>query len=138
MNSNVTATPTAPDGTQGWICKVCGGTFHYSQPIGFGLQLAMLGAFMAAHIHDAYPEPAPAPGPSVLVDILAHAQQCALDGVFLDAGRREHLQLAADVQALVKLLLDLRREASGSVPHCLNLDALNRQITGLTRPQPGC
>lgn len=138
LNDNVIAKATRPNGEQAWICKVCGATMMYSQPIVFGLRLVFLAAFRAAHMHDAYPGPALTPGPSVLADMQAHAQQCALDAPFLDAGRTEHAQLAADVQTLVQLIDELCREASGSVPQCVNLDALNRKINGLTRPQPGC
>jgi hypothetical protein len=129
-SKNVIAQATRPNGEQGWICKVCGATFQYSQPIGFGLQLTLLKAFMDAHIHDAPVPPLtpPAPGARSLPDMLAHAQQCALDAVFLDIGRDQHLQMAKDIAELVSLVNAIRNEARGSMPQCVNLDTIQRLI----------
>jgi hypothetical protein len=132
-SKNVVSLATKPEGAQGWICQVCGGCFYYSQPIGFGLQLTMLKAFMDAHIHDAPVSPTPEPGPSVLTDMLAYAQQCTTNAPTLEPSHVEQLQLAADVLTLGRLLMDLRLEASGSTPQCLNLEALNRRIRGIVR-----
>lgn len=51
-NSNVVATPTKPNGNQGWKCNVCGEEMSYTQPINFEKMLDLLGSFMDAHIHE--------------------------------------------------------------------------------------
>jgi hypothetical protein len=47
--SNVVAMPTAPNGDQGWQCKVCKQYFTYSQPINFHLASQMAYLFLDYH-----------------------------------------------------------------------------------------
>lgn len=75
----------------------------------------------------------PNPIPAALVATLAHAQECGANACFLDAGRPEHARLAADVQQLVQLVADIRREATGSTPQCINLAGIDRLINSLSQ-----